>query len=52
MVVCNHFGRIWAENTDFGPMFSVVLPLPDRFGQLQRNGHAGDFLSLGASQSS
>lgn len=46
MVVANHFGRIWAENTDIGPMFSVVLPLPDRFGSAQRNGHTGDFVSL------
>jgi signal transduction histidine kinase len=48
MVVANHFGRIWAENTEFGPMFSVVLPLPDRFEQAQRNNRSEDFLSLEA----
>jgi signal transduction histidine kinase len=47
MVAANHFGRIWAENTEIGPMFSVVLPLPDRFGSAQRNGQpTGDFVTL------
>jgi signal transduction histidine kinase len=26
MIVNQHEGHIWAENTEFGPMFSVVLP--------------------------
>jgi signal transduction histidine kinase len=46
MVVANHLGRIWAENTEIGPMFSVVLPLPDCFSAGQRNGHSADFVSL------
>ena len=37
MVVSNHFGRIWAENSDFGPVFSVVLPLPEGVVNTQRN---------------
>jgi K+-sensing histidine kinase KdpD len=48
MIVSNHFGRIWAENSDFGPVFSVVLPLPDRLVRAQRNGHSEDLLSLEA----
>ena len=27
LIVSQHEGRIWAENTDFGPRFSVILPL-------------------------
>jgi len=46
MVVSNHFGRIWAENTDVGPVFSVVLPLPDRFGSPQRKGRSEELLSV------
>jgi signal transduction histidine kinase len=34
MIVDQHRGRVWAENTDKGPMFSVVLPLR-RFGSAQ-----------------
>jgi signal transduction histidine kinase len=30
MIVNQHDGHVWAENSEFGPMFSVVLP----FGQL------------------
>jgi signal transduction histidine kinase len=26
MIAAQHEGRIWAENTSFGPMFSMVLP--------------------------
>jgi signal transduction histidine kinase len=26
MIVDQHDGRIWAENTESGPMFSIVLP--------------------------
>jgi signal transduction histidine kinase len=26
MIVNQHEGHVWAENTEFGPMFSVVLP--------------------------
>jgi signal transduction histidine kinase len=26
MIVNQHDGHVWAENTEFGPMFSVVLP--------------------------
>jgi signal transduction histidine kinase len=26
MIVNQHEGRVWAENSEFGPMFSVVLP--------------------------
>jgi signal transduction histidine kinase len=37
MVVSNHFGRIWAENSDFGPVFSVVLPLPEGVVNTQRD---------------
>jgi signal transduction histidine kinase len=27
MIVNQHEGHVWAENTDFGPMFSIVLPM-------------------------
>jgi K+-sensing histidine kinase KdpD len=27
MIVAQHEGKLWAENTDHGPMFSFVLPL-------------------------
>jgi len=27
MIVAQHDGRVWAENTDLGPMFSIVLPV-------------------------
>jgi signal transduction histidine kinase len=27
MIITQHEGHVWAENTDFGPMFSFVLPL-------------------------
>ncbi len=27
LIVTQHGGRVWAENTDLGPMFSIVLPL-------------------------
>jgi signal transduction histidine kinase len=27
MIVTQHEGEVWAENTDHGPMFSLVLPL-------------------------
>jgi signal transduction histidine kinase len=27
MIVDQHDGRIWAENTESGPMFSIVLPV-------------------------
>jgi two-component system phosphate regulon sensor histidine kinase PhoR len=27
MIVNQHDGRVWAENTDSGPMFSIVLPV-------------------------
>jgi K+-sensing histidine kinase KdpD len=29
MIIAQHDGRIWAENTDSGPMFSFVLPIRD-----------------------
>jgi signal transduction histidine kinase len=34
MIIDQHSGRVWAENTDRGPMFSFVLPLR-RFGSSQ-----------------
>jgi len=27
MIIESHEGRVWAENTDYGPMFSFVLPV-------------------------
>jgi signal transduction histidine kinase len=27
MIITQHDGRVWAENTEFGPMFSIVLPV-------------------------
>ena len=27
MIIAQHDGRIWAENTESGPMFSIVLPV-------------------------
>ncbi len=27
MIVNQHDGKIWAENTEFGPLFSIVLPI-------------------------
>ncbi|MGB7762300.1 MAG: ATP-binding protein [Bryobacteraceae bacterium] len=27
LIVTQHDGRVWAENTDWGPRFSIVLPL-------------------------
>lgn len=30
MIITEHNGHVWAENTDFGPMFSFVLPLYHR----------------------
>jgi signal transduction histidine kinase len=27
MIMAQHNGRVWAENTSFGPMFSLVFPL-------------------------
>ena len=30
MILLQHEGRVWAENTDAGPMFSFVLPLRHR----------------------
>ncbi|HUA57490.1 MAG TPA: HAMP domain-containing sensor histidine kinase [Verrucomicrobiae bacterium] len=32
MIMAQHKGRVWAENTSFGPMFSLVFPF---FGKLQ-----------------
>ena len=26
MILSSHGGRVWAENSDFGPRFSFVLP--------------------------
>src|ERR1019366_4740412 len=26
MIITQHDGRVWAENTEFGPMLSIVLP--------------------------
>jgi signal transduction histidine kinase len=34
MIMEQHGGRVWAENTDKGPMFSIVLPLC-KFGSAQ-----------------
>jgi signal transduction histidine kinase len=28
MILTQHEGKVWAENTDAGPMFSFVVPLP------------------------
>jgi signal transduction histidine kinase len=37
MIIDQHSGRIWAENTDKGPMFSFILPLRQGgSGQLDR----------------
>jgi signal transduction histidine kinase len=30
MILSQHEGRVWAENTDFGPRFSFVLPIYQR----------------------
>ena len=30
MILTQHDGRVWAENTEAGPMFSFVLPLHRR----------------------
>ncbi len=27
MIITSHEGRVWAENTDYGPQFSLLLPL-------------------------
>jgi signal transduction histidine kinase len=27
MIITQHDGRVWAENTELGPMFSIVLPM-------------------------
>ena len=27
MIIAQHDGRVWAENTELGPMFSIVLPV-------------------------
>ena len=27
MIIAQHDGRVWAENTESGPMFSIVLPV-------------------------
>jgi signal transduction histidine kinase len=27
MIITQHEGRVWAENTELGPMFSIVLPV-------------------------
>jgi signal transduction histidine kinase len=27
MIIAQHGGRVWAENTDSGPVFSIVLPI-------------------------
>ena len=27
MIITQHDGRVWAENTELGPMFSIVLPV-------------------------
>jgi signal transduction histidine kinase len=27
MIITQHEGHVWAENTEFGPMFSIVLPV-------------------------
>ncbi len=27
MIITSHEGRVWAENTDYGPQFSFILPL-------------------------
>jgi len=35
MIIAQHSGHVWAENTDAGPMFSFVLPIR-RSGSAQR----------------
>ena len=42
MIVTQHEGRIWAENTSLGPVFSFVLPLsPSKpLHSMERNGSA------------
>jgi signal transduction histidine kinase len=27
MIIAQHDGKVWAENTDSGPMFSIILPV-------------------------
>jgi signal transduction histidine kinase len=27
MIITQHEGRVWAENTELGPMFSIILPM-------------------------
>ena len=27
MIIAQHDGRVWAENTESGPMFSIILPV-------------------------
>jgi signal transduction histidine kinase len=40
MIVTQHDGHIWAENTEFGPLFSFVIPL-----FRGEPGHAGEINS-------
>jgi signal transduction histidine kinase len=39
LIITQHEGRVWAENTDKGPMFSFVLPLCPRQHGAESNSH-------------
>jgi signal transduction histidine kinase len=39
MIVAQHEGQVWAENTSAGPAFSFLLPIPSDFNQNKNEQH-------------
>lgn len=39
MIITQHEGRVWAENTSAGPAFSFLLPIPSGFNQNKKESH-------------
>jgi two-component system clock-associated histidine kinase SasA len=39
MIIHAHEGRVWMENTEYGPMFSFVLPVHSAKAEGQRTEH-------------
>ena len=46
MIVSQHEGRVWVENTSAGPTFSILLPMPAGFAQNQNKDETNISLQL------
>jgi signal transduction histidine kinase len=43
MIITEHDGKIWAENTSAGPMISLVIPMRTEAIRAPQDGLMGDF---------